>query len=426
MKCMKDGVDKLLSRREFLKKSITLAAAATSVPSFVSRTALAIEDPKDPALVSSKPGVPDDQVLVVVQLSGGNDGLNSVIPFTQDGYYKLRPSLAIPGDKVIRLNDDLGLHPSLAPLKDLYDNSQLAIVQGVGYPNPDRSHFRSMEIWQSARVESFETKGWIGRVFDHSCNNSHLNDCSPTRSISVGNTLNPALRGVSGTGVAVRNPEHLYRMTRLFSSSSPESGAPKQATPDEPSALDFLRRTALNAELSADRIRRSVRQVQNRADYPRNPFAQGLQLIAGMIAGGMDTRVYYISLTGFDTHANQRGVHERLLTTFSGGLAAFQKDLGELGHAERVLGMVFSEFGRRVAENGSRGTDHGQAAPMFIFGAPVRPGLQGMHPSLDALADGDLHYHTDFRSVYATVLEDWLHVDSQIILGAQFEKVPIV
>ncbi|MCG8605002.1 DUF1501 domain-containing protein [bacterium] len=369
---MNDRVNRLLSRREFLRKGITIAAAATSVPTFLNRTALAIEGPKDSALVSSRPGVPDDKVLVVVQLGGGNDGLNSVIPFTQDGYFKQRPSLAVPADKVIRLNDDLSLHPALAGFKHLYDNGQLAIVQGVGYPNPDRSHFRSMEIWQSGKVESFETRGWIGRVFDHSCNNSHLRGCSPTSSISIGNTLNPALRGASGTGVAVRNPEHLYRMTRLYMSSRAQKDGQEEQT-GAPSTLDFLRRTALNAELSADRIRRSVRQVQNRSDYPRNPFAQGLKLIAGMIAGGMDTRVYYISLTGFDTHANQQGVHERLLTALSDGLVAFQKDLSELDHAGRVLGMVFSEFGRRVAENASRGTDHGQQPRCLFLG--IRYGL---------------------------------------------------
>jgi len=190
--------------------------------------------------------------------------------------------------------------------------------------------------------------------------------------------------------------------------------------------LNFLRRTAMNAELSADRIRSSVRKVQNHTDYPRNQFAQGLKLIAGMIAGGLDTRVYYISLTGFDTHANQANLHERLLQTLAEGIAAFQTDLENLGQAERVLGVTFSEFGRRVAENGSRGTDHGKAAPMFIFGLPVKPGFVGEHPGLEDLYDGDLKLHTDFRSVYAAVLEDWLKVDSEAILGRKFDKVKIV
>lgn len=416
----------LMTRREFLRQSTTLAAATATVPTFLSRTAFAIENPLDPSLVHSKPGVPVERILVVVQLSGGNDGLNTVIPYEDDNYYRYRPKLAIPRDRILPLADGLGIHPRLSALKNLYDRGQLAIVQGVGYPNPDRSHFRSMEVWQTAVAEEFETAGWIGRLFDHSCNNLHLDECSPTLGISVGRTLNPALRGKMGVGVAVQDPERLFRMTKLYSDSNSAESMAEERASGQPSSLDFLRRTAMNAEVSAERIRRSVRQVQNHADYPRNRFAQGLKLIAGMIAGGMDTRVYYISLTGFDTHANQPGVHERLLQIYGESVAAFQIDLENLGQAERVLGMTFSEFGRRVAENGSRGTDHGQAAPMFIFGAPARPGIVGVHPSLEKLSDGDLRFHTDFRSVYAAILEDWLGVDAKKVLGKGFDKVKIV
>lgn len=423
---MAEQVKKLLTRREFLRKGLTLATATATVPTFLAKTAFSIENPYDSALVSSKPGIPDERVLVVVQLSGGNDGINTVIPYKNDTYYRLRPSLAIAKDKVLDLNGELGFHPGLAGMKSLYDDGKLAIVQGVGYPNPDRSHFRSMEIWQSGVAESFETTGWVGRLFDHTCSNSHLEECSPTLGVSVGSTLNPALRGQSGAGVAVQDPEQLYRMTQLYSSSHSNLLDFDASPKEEESMLNFLRRTAMNAVLSADRIRSSVRKVQNHTDYPRNQFAQGLKLMAGMIAGGLDTRVYYISLTGFDTHANQANLHERLLQTLAEGIAAFQTDLENLGQAERVLGMTFSEFGRRVAENGSRGTDHGKAAPMFIFGLPVKPGFVGEHPGLEDLYDGDLKLHTDFRSVYAAVLEDWLKVDSEAILGRKFDKVKIV
>jgi len=318
------------------------------------------------------------------------------------------------------------LHPNLAPLKELYDAGKLAIVQGVGYPNPDRSHFRSMEIWQSGVAEDFESSGWIGRMFDHTCNNKHLKEpCSPTLAVSVGETLNPALKANNPVGVALRDPEQFYRMTQVYANSEVAATAPTAKTQmDNP--LDFLRRTAMNAEVSADRIRRSIRRVQSKTDYPADPFAQGLKLIAAMIAGNMDTRVYYISLTGFDTHAGQLGVHERLLKILGDGLAAFQKDLEALGQSERVLGLTFSEFGRRLAENASRGTDHGQAAPLLVFGKPVKPGLVGMHPSLEKLNDGDLIFHTDFRQVYAMVLEKWLGANSAEILGQKFNLLPLL
>jgi uncharacterized protein (DUF1501 family) len=414
---------KLHTRREFLKKSLGIVAAASTVPTFLSRTAFALANPFDSPRVGA---ARDDRILLVVQLGGGNDGLNTVIPFGHDGYYRSRPSLALPKDKIVRLNEEIGLHPNLAPLKDLYDAGKLAVVQGVGYPNPDRSHFRSMEIWQSGIAEGFESTGWLGRMFDHTCNNAHLKEaCSPTLAVSIGETLNPAIKANNSVGVALRDPEQFYRMTQVYAHS--EVAAEEQtANSKTGSPLDFLRRTAMNAELAADRIRRSIRSVQSKTEYPADPFAQGLKLIAAMIAGNMDTRVYYISLSGFDTHANQAGVHERLLKILGEGLAAFQKDLEALGQADRVLGLTFSEFGRRVAENGSRGTDHGQAAPMFIFGKPVKPGVVGAHPSLENLNDGDLVFHTDFRQVYATVLEKWLGADAAMILGKKFVTLPLV
>lgn len=413
---------KLQTRREFLQKSIGLVAAASTVPTFLSRTALALTNPFAAPLINAS----DDRVLVVVQLGGGNDGMNTVIPFGHESYYRARPTLAVPQDKVLRINDELGLHPNLAPLKNLYDAGKLAIVQGVGYPNPDRSHFRSMEIWQSGVAEDFENTGWIGRMFDHTCANKHLTEpCSPTLAVSVGETLNPALKANNPVGVALRDPEQFYRMTQVYANAETAAEtATKNTSADNP--LDFLRRTAMNAEVSADRIRRSIRNVQRQTEYPADPFAQGLKLIAAMIAGKMDTRVYYISLTGFDTHAGQLGVHERLLKILADGLAAFQKDIEALGQAERVLGFTFSEFGRRVAENASRGTDHGQAAPLIVFGQRIAPGLIGAHPSLENLNDGDLIFHTDFRQIYATVLEKWLEVDSAAILGKKYSLLSLV
>jgi len=433
---MKSNQIRFFTRREFITRGLGIVAVATTIPSFLARAAFAVEGSANAPLLGVNR---DGKVLVVIQLSGGNDGLNTVIPFSHDAYYRARPSLAVAKENVLRVTDDIGLHPNLAPLKELYDAGKLAVIQGVGYPNPDRSHFRSMEIWQSGITDGFETTGWIGRMFDHTCNNTHLNPDSrsavgsgetrgllgsPTLGVSIDEILNPALNCNCSVGVALRDPEQFYRMTRVSARAekSKEGGTPSTVA----SQIDFLRRTAMNAEVSADRIRRSVRSVQTKTDYPKEPFAQGMKLIAAMIAGGMDTRVYYISLGGFDTHANQQGAHERLLKTLAEGIGAFQKDLEALGQAERVLGFTFSEFGRRVAENGSRGTDHGQAAPMFVFGKTVKPGVIGPHPSLEDLNGGDLKFKTDFRQVYATALEKWMEVDSSKILSQKFDPLPFV
>jgi uncharacterized protein (DUF1501 family) len=400
----------MLTRREFIGNSIGLMAAAGTIPAFLGRTCLAVGG-----------RAANDRVLVVIQLSGGNDGLNTVVPYADDIYYNVRPKLAIQRASIVRLTDEVGLHPSLQPFQELYEDGSLAIVQGVGYPNPDRSHFRSMEVWHSGVADGYSSSGWLGRLFDHTCSNGHLPEsCTPTLGITVDKTLSPAFTGNSAIGIALDDPERFYRMTRL-------SGA-ADVTGDMTgtSNLDFLRRTAMNAQVSADVVRRAADRANSTAEYPSTPFARSLQLIAKLIAGGMDTRVYYTSISGFDTHANQPGRHAQLLKTLADGVAAFNKDLRTNGQADRVLGVTFSEFGRRVNENGSRGTDHGQAAPMFLFGAPVRPGIIGAQPSLADLDRGDLRYHTDFRQVYATVIEKWLQADPLAVLGERFDALPVL
>ena len=401
-----------ISRRDFIGQGIGLLAAAGTVPAFLGSTCLALGG-----------GGNSNRVLVVIQLSGGNDGLNMVVPFSDDAYYRARPRIAIPPQDVLRLTDDIGLHPDLQPLQRLYDRGELAVVQGVGYPNPDRSHFRSMEIWHTAVADEFSSSGWLGRLFDHTCGNQHLSEtCSPTLGITVDKTLSPAFTGASSVGIALNDAERFYRMTRLQARSTAKS-APVDGGGSQ---LDFLRRTALNAELAAGDIRDAVRSAKSTIDYPQNPFGRSLQLIAGMIAGGLDTRVYYTSLSGFDTHANQPAQHSRLLKTLASGIEAFTQDLRASGQLNRVLGMTFSEFGRRLAENGSNGTDHGKAAPLFMFGSAVRPGVVGGHPSLTELSRGDLQFHTDFRRVYATVIDDWLGVDAAAVLADRYATLPLL
>jgi uncharacterized protein (DUF1501 family) len=416
-----------MTRREFLQKGLTIVAMGATAPTFLTRTALALTNPWDVAQVSSRPGVPDDRILVVVQLGGGNDGLNTIVPYADDAYYRARPRLAVPRPQVIPLTGELGLHPRMAKLKELYDRGAVAVIQGVGYPNPSRSHFKSMEIWHTADPEGRAPRvGWIGRYFDSKCPVCE----QPAVGVSVGGVMPLAMRAQGGQGVALETPEAFQWMPSMEGLGAREEqelfrmlNAP---APNEPGTIDFLRHTAMNAILSSQQVRDAVRKYRGGIDYPNHRFAASLRLIAQMIAGGLPTKVYYANLSGFDTHAAQQGAHDVLLEQLSTGVEAFFRDLEAQGNAERVLVMAFSEFGRRVAENGSGGTDHGTAAPMFVFGRRLTPGVHGRHPSLTDLQDQDLKHHIDFRSVYATVLERWLGADPTSILGAQFERVPFL
>ncbi len=416
-----------MTRREFVQKGLTIIAMGATAPSFLTRTALAMGNPFDVAQVTSRPGMPDDNVLVVIQMGGGNDGLNTVIPFGDDAYYRARPRLAVPRNEVIQVTGDLGFHPKMTKLKELMDRGNLAVIHGVGYPNPSRSHFKSMEIWHTADPEGRTLRvGWIGRYFDSKCPVCE----QPTVGLNVGPAMPLAMRSESGQGVTLETPDAFQWMPTVDGIGAREEmeifkmlNAPAS---NEPGTIDFLRHTAMNAVLSSERVRDAVRQYKGGIDYPNTRFASNMKLIAQMIAGKLPTKVYYASLGGFDTHAGQQGVHDRLLEELSGGVEAFTRDLEAQGNADRVLVIAFSEFGRRVAENGSGGTDHGTAAPMFVFGKRVKSGFHGRQPSLTDLQDSDLKHNTDFRSVYATVLDKWLGADPAKILGSDFERLPFL
>jgi uncharacterized protein (DUF1501 family) len=421
------------TRREFLKKGLTVAAVGVTVPSFLTRTAYALNDPADMPLSRSRPGVSDDRILVVIQMAGGNDGLNTLVPYADDEYYRARPTLAVPRRDVLRIDDQTGMHPGLVDLKALYDEGHMAVVQGVGYPNPNRSHFRSMEIWETAGDGTRTPRyGWVGRYFDNAC----AGEPKPTLGVCIGNNAPLTFRNTRQVGVTLQNPGQ-YRWAADGSMEDPDGSRQTFRKLNQPvatntggaevGALDFLQRTALNAQVSSDQIREAAARHRTTVAYPNNgPLGPSLRLIAALIAGGIGSRVYYASLGGFDTHSNQRGRHQQLLVQLAAGVRAFYKDLQSQGNAGKVLVMTFSEFGRRVAENASGGTDHGTAAPMFLFGDPIRPGLYGRPPSLTALENGDLKHSTDFRSVYATVLEKWLGADSTQVLGARFPLLDCV
>lgn len=430
------------TRRAFLTKGLTMLAAGGTVPSFISRTAFAVGDPFDLSQTQKDSGV-DGKILVVVQLSGGNDGLNTIVPWADDAYHSARPGLAIGGDTALKVNDYLGLHPALASLKGLYDDGRMSVVQGVGYPNPNRSHFRSMDIWHTANPKDEAIRsGWLGRYFDSQCAGSGPNNqaagieasamADPQAGISIGETNRLAMQGEIAMPLSledVRDYQYKGKNPDAFAAlhlDADGKGAPKGTEAGE---LDFLTRTAMDAQVSSERVLQAIETHRTAQDYPRGSYGEGLRMVAAMIRGQMPTRVYYVSLGGFDTHAGQAGRHDRLMREFAQGIGAFMADLKQQGNDERVAVMTFSEFGRRVKQNASGGTDHGAAAPMFFFGKRVNPGILGRHPSLTDLDSGDLKYNVDFRNAYAAVLNQWLDVPPETIgqiLGARFEPLPLL
>ncbi len=430
------------TRRAFLTRGITLASAAFTVPAFIDLSARTLAAQVRPGQTSN-PGVADDRVLVVIQLAGGNDGLNTVVPFGEPAYYKARTGIAIPQNEVLRLSnaDGVGLHPKLAALRDLYDDGQLSIIQGVGYPNPNRSHFKSMDIWHTADTTG-TGEGWLGRYFDNQCSGTAggaSGGCTSDAGIALGRTAPLAMEGRVFKPVAFESPD-LFRWTGEDMNDEELAKAYHEitrGTPDKRPSTDphqhddsanFLTRTALDAQIASDRIRKAVDRKPE-TEYPRTGLGRQLMMVASMIAAGMPTRVYYVSLGGFDTHAGQgniNGGHANLLEQFAQSLKAFYTDLKQQENDTRVLTMTFSEFGRRVAQNASNGTDHGTAAPMFLASPMVRPGILGNHPSLTNLDNGDLKHTADFRSVYAGILQQWLRADPEKVLEGRYQAAKVV
>ncbi|MEW4570249.1 DUF1501 domain-containing protein [Tautonia sp. JC769] len=410
-----------MGRRSFLRRAAGLAAFSGTVPTFLQKTGLAFDG--DPGRgVPPIPGLGDNRVLVVVQLAGGNDALNTVVPYRDDAYYRARPNLAIPSADVLRVDDELGLHPELVELRRLLDNGNLALVQGVGYPNPDRSHFRSTEIWETASPpDASWTEGWLGRYFDNECRGVD----SPMVGLQLGDRPAQTFAHPRPRAVTMANPAIFD-----WPDEGPLGLGFEQIQEVEPTGLadlDYVQRSA-NATLAASRrIREAVRDDPTEASYAPFAFSQSMKLVAQMIAAEVPTRVYYVSLGGFDTHARQDRRHAALLQELSQGLAAFRDDLAARGHLDRTLVMTFSEFGRRVAENRSGGTDHGTAGSMLLLGGGLRPGLLGDRPDLSRLDDeGDPRFTVDFRSVYAAVLSDWFGADAGAILNGRFEPFPVL
>ena len=402
-----------MTRRDFMKHAAVVSAIGVA-PQFLTQTVLAASH--------GIKGFSNDRVLVVVQLGGGNDGLNTLVPYADDAYYRARPRLGLKEDRLIKINDELAFNNRLEGLMRLYDSGQLAIIQGVGYPNPDRSHFRSMEIWHTASgSDAYLGTGWVGRYFDHYCSGS----ARPQVGIALGKERPQAFDSEEGYGVAFENPASFGWQPGVGADTEANFAKLNAASRDKGSNIDFLRHVTSNAILSSREVKEAAGRVR-RSRGGRRQMGPELETAASLIRSGLDTRIYFVSASGFDTHANQAGQHDYLLERVSTALADFQERLREDGTADRVTIMVFSEFGRRVRENQSGGTDHGTAAPMFLIGDNVRPGLHGAYPSLHDLNEGDLKHTVDFRQVYASVLEDWFEVDSKPILNGKFDTLDLI
>jgi uncharacterized protein (DUF1501 family) len=391
----------LIKRRNFIQAG-SLATGTLMVPQFLK----AFEKPQ------MVPG--GHKAVVVIQLSGGNDGLNTVIPYRNDVYYRERPGLGIKREDALAITDEAGLHPSLAHFRALHDAGNLAILNSVGYPNPDRSHFRSMDIWQSAsRSNEILDTGWIGRYLDAQCAGCD----KPTQAIEVDDVLSLAMKGKLEKGLAFRNPRNLYGSSqeKYFRELVNVHGTAKGN-----SQGDYLYKTMADTISSADYIYQQSRLHPSSLQYPSSQLGQSLKTIAGLIFSEINTRVYYVSLGSFDTHIMQEGQQKRLFTELNDAVQAFTTDLKANHRMDDVLIFTFSEFGRRVSQNASGGTDHGTANNMFLISSGLKKkGLINQMPDLQNLQDGDLKYSVDFKSVYATILRNWLDADDTAILGSK-------
>ena len=415
----------LRSRRDFLK-DLTMISATLSAPTFLVRSLRGAQ-----ASIAGS-----GRILVVIELAGGCDGLNTIVPYTNDFYYQERPTLAIDPQSVLPLDDQLGFHPSLTGFKELYDSGNMTIVQGVGYPNPNRSHFRSRDIWHTAEAEKIGKNGWLAKYF------GSFEGSGSLQGINIGGRVPKAMISESGSSPSIssidtyklqtdpRYPEDEANKNAVFQSILSEP--PTRFPPFQ----EYVTQTVLDATFSSAEILEGQDNYNSTIEYPDTAFAGNLQTIAQIIAADIGATVFYATISGFDTHARQAdptdpsvGTHADLLETVSSAVKAFWDDVREMGLESDVLIMSFSEFGRRVSENASDGTDHGTANQMFLFGENVIPGLYGEQPSLDPQDldnIGDLLHNVDFRSVYSTVLGNWLEVDPVPLIGESWPILPIL
>ncbi|MBA3682290.1 MAG: DUF1501 domain-containing protein [Bacteroidetes bacterium] len=394
-----------MDRRGFIKRS-SLASGYFLIPGFLK------------PLGNLNPEVTKKN-LVVIQLSGGNDWLNTIVPYKNDLYYKKRPQLGIKEGKLILLEKDLAFNNSLSLLKQFYDSGEMAIVNNVGYPNPDRSHFRSMDIWHTAsQSNEFLHTGWLGRYLDNECKNSF-------EGIEVDNYLSLALKGKKLNGLAIKNINQLHKELKVPYFNDIAEAAKSDVLNEDNQG--YLYKTLLETSSSVDYIYEKNKIVSNTFEYPNTELGKQLKDIAGFITSGISTKVYYVSMSGFDTHAAQLNKQNNLLEQYAKAVSAFIVNLKGLDKWEDTSIFTFSEFGRRVEENASAGTDHGTAGNVFLFGKNLKKkGIINELPDLINLDDGDLKYHIDFRSIYKNILHDWLNADANKIISADVNPFKVL
>ncbi|QES90351.1 DUF1501 domain-containing protein [Rhizosphaericola mali] len=397
-----------LKRRDFLQIS-SMASTALFLPKFVK------------AIGKNHIENLENKSVVIIQLSGGNDGLNTVIPIKNDIYHKNRPIIGFKETAVNKITDEVALHPALKGFNDLYSNGELAILNSVGYPDPDRSHFRSMDIWQTGSdSQTVLQTGWIGRYLDA----NHAEGLTPTKAIEVDDVLSLALKGLDQKGIAVRNPGQLYK-----NSQDPFYKKLLQSHEEEHhhATAEYLYKTMNETLNSANYIFKEANLGKTKNPYPNTQLGNNLKTIASLLLSDIDTRVYYVSLGSFDTHVNQQDQQNRLFGQLNDGVSAFVQDLKKNDKFKDVLIFTFTEFGRRVGQNASNGTDHGTANNMFLIsGGLKKKGLINSMPDLTNLDNGDLKYQVDFKEVYATILNNWLGADDRKILGTQYKYLDFV
>jgi uncharacterized protein (DUF1501 family) len=409
-----------MQRRAFVSTSLGVAVLGGVMPLGLMRAASAQTAPL--AATSIDP----DNVLVVIQLAGGNDGLNTVIPYTDDAYHRARPVIGLDPKTVLRVDDRIAFNPALAGLNELYQEGHVALIQGVGYPNPNRSHFEATEIWETASPDRPQQYGWLGRYLDRRYPTG-TKPASAFESVALGDTLPaafvsahvdvPAIGALGAFSYNTGRDLASKQSARALYDGAKGGGSPY---------LSLIADTARQAYHGGDTLRAEIASYTPAVTYPTDGFSQQLKLAAQLIGSHTGTRIIFVSLGSFDTHAGQRAQQDRLLGYLGNGLKAFYADLAAHGNAKRVLAMTFSEFGRRVTQNASNGTDHGTAMPLFVVGGAVHGGVYGDHPSLTDLDNGDLKFHTDFRAVYATVLESWLGHNPADIIAGTYPTLPIV
>lgn len=404
------------TRREFLRtagKGLGLVAFASVAPRFITNSVLA----GTPSPEKDRP------VLVLIQLAGGNDGLNTVVPFEDDNYHRLRPTIGFrKTDALHKLGDNYALHPSMGRMAELWKNGGLSIIRNVGYPNPNHSHFRSTEIWETATDSNVNGyNGWLGRYFDNCCDGEgkdplgvHTTGIRPDAFLADRPHNTFGLTGAGGGRVkgklGIRDPKRVADSSEILAELN---DAPLAAGSDPDGNGDYLRHTLMDALITESRVQDIIAKDKPEAQYPNSGIGQSLKRIAALIAANLETRVYYASHGGFDTHANQLNGHARILGELSDAMAAFQEDMKKRGLDGRVLTMTFSEFGRRPSENGNAGTDHGTAAPLFIMGKGIASATVGSAPDLNLERNKDIKFETDFRQVYSTVLRKRLGVNDE-------------